>query len=397
MFKLDYTLPDDMVYKIAETGDEIEQALRILHDGYVEKNLMDPSEHKIRITKYHFLPTSTILIGKKGDEVVATMSVIRDSQFKLPTDACWDLSPLRNQNLKIVEVSSLAIKKAYQKTSGVLLFPLCKYMYEYVSRFAKADILAITTHPQVRDFYSAILLFDQVEEGKVTNYDFVKGAKGIAQFLDLRTAGYRYREVYEHQPASKNMYQYFVLHEIKNFKFPNRKYNVVSDPVWTPEMMKHFIKCCPDIFLSLSIQEKMFLRETFFFDDYKNIIGHQESTIESQRKNIRFPVHCPSRVVINDRINVAITEEASRYGLKINNGLELQVGEEIKMRVEVGPNKMADLKGRIVWSNKKWAGISLLESSSQWHDFIDHMENIICKDSGTGVLRIDSTGTKIIE
>ena len=100
----DFRLPDGIVFKPAENQAEIEAALEILHDSYVDQNLMNPQKGNIRITKYHILPTTSILVVKLRGEVIGTMSIIMDSAFGLPLEELWGLDHLRKKYSRLCEV-----------------------------------------------------------------------------------------------------------------------------------------------------------------------------------------------------------------------------------------------------------------------------------------------------
>ena len=67
-------LPKNLIFKIAETQQELEGAFALLHDSYVDVGLMTPDLSGMRVTAYHTLPSSTTLIGKIGKEIVANIS-----------------------------------------------------------------------------------------------------------------------------------------------------------------------------------------------------------------------------------------------------------------------------------------------------------------------------------
>ena len=118
MFEVDYNLPKELVLKQADTEDEIQQALKLVHDSYVELNYMDPKESELRFSKFHALPTTVILVAKFDDVVVGTISIIPDSSLGLPVDTTWDLGKYRRKGKLIAEISSLAIKKGLYLKCG---------------------------------------------------------------------------------------------------------------------------------------------------------------------------------------------------------------------------------------------------------------------------------------
>lgn len=85
------------IFKLAETRDELEQAFRVLHDAYVGQGYMDPHPSGLRVTKYHALPTTAVLITKdlRTNEVVATVSIVRNTALGLPLDSVFPINDIK--------------------------------------------------------------------------------------------------------------------------------------------------------------------------------------------------------------------------------------------------------------------------------------------------------------
>jgi hypothetical protein len=64
-----------LIFKVAETEEEVRSALSILHDSYVEVGLMNEEPTRLRLTKVHKEPTSIILIAKLQEQVVGTVTI----------------------------------------------------------------------------------------------------------------------------------------------------------------------------------------------------------------------------------------------------------------------------------------------------------------------------------
>ena len=71
-FKVRLENPDNIIFKLAETEEELRSALDLLHDSYVATGLMDPHYSGMRATVYHALPTTSTLIAKKN-KVIAPL------------------------------------------------------------------------------------------------------------------------------------------------------------------------------------------------------------------------------------------------------------------------------------------------------------------------------------
>lgn len=208
-----------MHFKLAETKEELEAAFALVYQEYVETGIVPPNQVGLRITKYHALPGTAVLIGKWEDEIVCTLSIINDSPMGLPVDSDWDIDFLRKNSTRMAEVSALAIRRGLQGRRGKILLPLCKFMYEYCV-LAGIDVLVISTRESVKDFYRAIMLFEVIGSGKPVRYGFANGTPAVAQFLDLRTAPDRFRKVYSARSDKYDLYRFFAEMKFSNFELP---------------------------------------------------------------------------------------------------------------------------------------------------------------------------------
>jgi hypothetical protein len=83
-----------LVLKIADTKEELEACFKLLHDAYVSSGFMTPDPSGMRVTIYHALPTTTTLCAKMDDQVIGTLSLIRESANEFLTSAKSASSPV---------------------------------------------------------------------------------------------------------------------------------------------------------------------------------------------------------------------------------------------------------------------------------------------------------------
>lgn len=221
-FQIEYDLPSDIVFKLAETRDEVEQSLKLVHDSYVELGYIQKSVDSLYLNKFQRHPNSTILIIKQGPEVIGTMTILPDGPFDLPAEATWNLEEKRKGRL-IAEVSALAIKKNVSLKQGRLLLPFCKYMYHFCQNYLGLDGLVAVTSEHVAPFYTDILLFDPVGDSKPKRHSFASKNRSLCFFIEMgeKTENLG-RKIYQHKPLSRNFYQYFFEYETSNFHFPEK-------------------------------------------------------------------------------------------------------------------------------------------------------------------------------
>ena len=145
-----------LVLKIAETKEELEACFKLLHDAYVSSGFMTPDPSGMRVTIYHALPTTTTLCAKFDDQVVGTLSLIRESAIGFPLQRIFDLTGVREKEGNIAEVSALAVHPRYRRTGGTILFPLMKFMYEYCTTFFDTRHLVIAVNPRHIDLSTSV-------------------------------------------------------------------------------------------------------------------------------------------------------------------------------------------------------------------------------------------------
>jgi hypothetical protein len=201
-----------MIFRPARTRDEAEQAFRLLHDAYVDAGFMVPCASRMRVTPFHRMPGTALLVATREDRVRGTVTVIPDGAGGLPMDEAFDLSGLRNGR-RLVEISSLVAP------TSRLLFPLLKYMYEFCT-WRRTDVLAIAVHPERARFFRAVMGFrDLPKSAVVEHYEFANGAPAAGLYLDLAEWQAEGRRRYGDSPSPKTSFHYFAHRQIAGFEF----------------------------------------------------------------------------------------------------------------------------------------------------------------------------------
>ena len=272
MIRCDAAPSPKLVLKLAETREELEACFRILHDAYVQAGLMHPDPSGLRVTVYHALPTTSTLLAKYGDEVVGTLSLVRESALGFPLQKIFEIDAVRAAGGSIAEVSSLAVKRSFQARGGIILFPLMKFMYEYATRCFDTRHLVIAVNPRHIPMYESLLFFERLRQGPAVSYDFVNGKAAIGAHLDLKAAPERYRRCYDHKPPEKNLYRYFTQIRLPNIVFPDKRFFTTNDPVMTPELIDHFFNRRTQVFARLDDRQKALLHTIYDTPEYARVL-----------------------------------------------------------------------------------------------------------------------------
>ena len=172
------------ICKIATEREEVLGALGLVHQEYVRSSLSLENQSGIRVTRYHLLNTTEILVGLVGGEVACTLSVVRDSRFGLPMEAIYGREVCQRRGLgkRIAEVSCLADRRSdTDRTVNVMFRVMALTAQMAVAR--DIDELLIAVHPRHGRFYERFLGFQGI--GDLRYYSSVCGNPAVAMVLDL--------------------------------------------------------------------------------------------------------------------------------------------------------------------------------------------------------------------
>ena len=374
-----------LVLKIAETKEELEACFKLLHDAYVGSGFMRPHPSGMRVTIYHALPTTTTLCAKFDNEVVGTISLIRESVFGFPLQSIFDLHAIREKKGRIAEVSALAVHPKFRRTGGFILFPLMKFMYEYCTNFFDTRHLVIAVNPNQIEMYESLLFFERLTENLVEKYDFVNGAPAVGASLDLDLAPEILKQVYGKKPRRKNLYLHFVHTMLPNIVMPGRRYFTTNDPVMTPDLLDYFFNQRTQTFQHLSEKDKGLLHPIYNLTEYQQVLPTYSSAPKleaDQRLHQRYSLKCPGS------FTVTRPEKTDIYSLRVvelsDGGFLAHAKEPIPMNVwgeaeiRLGHEEKSITKAMVIHDNHKDSqgiyGFKLIESDLPWQKLIGALE-----------------------
>jgi len=151
--------PKELVIKYATTRDEFEAAFRLVHDLYAMCGFVEPHESGIRARVFEALLSTAVIVAKLGERVIATISVIVDSEFGLPMEEAYagELAALRDQARVPAEVSGLAVDLEY-RNAGIFV-RMSKLVLAYALSAGVTDLCVAIT-PAFASLFSHIMLFE---------------------------------------------------------------------------------------------------------------------------------------------------------------------------------------------------------------------------------------------
>ncbi|NUM89373.1 MAG: hypothetical protein HUU37_09235 [Bdellovibrionales bacterium] len=340
-FRLDPKLFQGMLVKRAETLQEFEGAFRLLHDNYVQSGFSTPRPSGLRLIPHHLLPSTSVLIVRQDEQVIGTVTLVRDCPLGLPMEKVWDLSRYRSHGTRLAEITCLAVDPSCRRSARIL-FPLLKYIYEYAWRFFGVDMFAIVIHPKDIPFYENLLSFNKVPAPVVPDY---LGAPAIAMHLDLRGAR-----------LAGEIGRYFSDMKLEEFIWPSREKPFLLDgPAMPAEIVRHFARLEPQMLRDLGQG-----RLDRFLAPFP---GHRRAT--------RFPVELAVEVAGEH----GIVKNLSRFGLRLAKApTDAAAGDPLEIRVLIPDESPLAVRGTLAWSSpKRGAGIRI-ESQEDWIRFVALIE-----------------------
>ncbi len=229
-----------IVFKIADTREELEAAYRLVHDVYVREGYTDPHSSGLRVNLRYALPTTATVIGKLDGTVVITLTAIGDSPLGLPMDMIFseELYRFRCQGRYLVEVGALASHPEFRRREQALALFADKAIVLYSIRNLGADDMVIAVNPKHEWVYRHLLLFETISRG-VKRYRYVNDAPAIAMRLDLTRCLERWHRAYLGRPTRRNFYEFCVKEPTDQVQLPP---GPEPHNVWDEELFAYFFE-----------------------------------------------------------------------------------------------------------------------------------------------------------
>ncbi|MCC6493264.1 MAG: long-chain N-acyl amino acid synthase [Pirellulales bacterium] len=178
------TLCPDVMIKVAANRREREGAFGLIYRSYLRAKLCRPNPTGMRITPYHLLESTDVIIAQLRGETISTLSLVRDGELGLPLEQIYPevVRERRQAGLRLAEVSSLADRREEPARFFGLFCELSRLMVQ-MAHAEGVDQLLIAVHPRHARMYCRAMGFEQV--GGNRDYPAVNGNPAVALQLDL--------------------------------------------------------------------------------------------------------------------------------------------------------------------------------------------------------------------
>jgi len=189
-------IPLTIQYKIAATRSEREAAFRLVHSSYLRAGLSHANPYGMRVTPYHLLDSTDVLLACYQGETILTMTLVGDGRLGLPMESIYreELAARRALDRALAEVSCLADRRLSLREFCPVFIGLSQLCAQY-ARHQGYDDLVIAVHPKHARFYRRLFGFESL--GPLRTYPTVRNRPAVALYLDLVALRERHPQAYQ--------------------------------------------------------------------------------------------------------------------------------------------------------------------------------------------------------
>lgn len=203
---------------VAWSPDEVKSALGLVYQAYHREGLIAPNRYEMRVTPFHLLGTTEVLVAKSQGEIACTLTLVRDGKLGLPMESVFgsEVAIRRELGVRCAEATCLADRRANPERSFPLVSKLMSFIIQCAA-YRGVDELLIAVHPRHAPFYEKYLGFDLINDVE-QRYEAVCDNPAVALSLDIQrlqmSATPAYRRVFgkpfsndrfHRQPLSANL------------------------------------------------------------------------------------------------------------------------------------------------------------------------------------------------
>ncbi len=176
--------PRRLEITLARSLDDLLGSFKILYQAYVRAGLVNENPHELRLTPFHLLQSTEVVIAKLGETVTSTITMVSDSPAGLPMDDMYheELEAIRQLGTGLAEIGCLADRRQ-SPIRFVKVFGELARLAVQVASNRGIGALVVATHPRHAGFYTRSFGFEQF--GGVKGCPYVKGNPAVAMILNF--------------------------------------------------------------------------------------------------------------------------------------------------------------------------------------------------------------------
>jgi len=185
-----------IIQKIAQTRQEREAAFSLIYKSYLRAGLCEPNQFGLRISPYQLSPSSEMFITVSDGEVVATVSLVIDSDMGLPMELVYpeQVNEARQNGYLMGEISCLADRRKDHRRIIQNLCELTGLLVQY-ARFQRLDGVMLVSHPKHARFYKRYMGYESI--GPIRPYEEVQNQLAEPLRFDFANIGSASEQLYQ--------------------------------------------------------------------------------------------------------------------------------------------------------------------------------------------------------
>ncbi len=357
---------EGIILKIAETETELRQAFNLVYEEYKKRKVIGDCDIGLRITKYNMLPSTTIFIAVKDDEVIGTVSLILDTSIGLPADKITNLKQMRKSGHRIAEISALAVKQKYKKKTNFLFMSLTTLCNRFAHEIVGCRYIVAVVNKAYGYVYSDMFLFKDMKTSRKNSYH-INDENAQAYVLNNRNYPENFKEVYNKKKDSQNLYKILVepVWE-KNIDIKESAFFLATKHAEKINNIIKILKENKEFFRNILNDIELQMVKQFYVSD--NLLPNSgRNFFKSERDSTRVMTNMPLKI-FNDQKKIikGICYDVSAEGLCFLVEDELDESKELNLVIQLNKKFTVSIGAKIMWTNKNRVGVIVISNNLQW-------------------------------
>jgi len=176
--------PRRLEISLASSLSDLLGSFKILYQAYIRAGLVNENKQQVRLTPFHLLPSTEVVIAKLEETVTSTLTMVSDSPAGLPMDNMYheELKGIRQSSIRLAEIGCLADRRQ-SPVRFVKVFGELARLAVQVASSRGIGALVVATHPRHAGFYTRSFGFEQF--GGIKGCPYVKGNPAVAMILNF--------------------------------------------------------------------------------------------------------------------------------------------------------------------------------------------------------------------
>ncbi len=364
---------DDIIFKIANTQEELEAAFRLTYKVYLSENLILSNSSQMTLNKIHSLPTTKVLIAVRDSKVISAMTLSLESSIQSLCEVHFDVNVLRKNSLRFLEVSGFVVDPSCDVEFQSLLYPFCKLGIELNKLFFKADYIITALSAEDFDFWHAQFFLEKLTE-KVERHEDIRNKSDVCAYVDITDFETKFARKY----SKNNIYKYIFADEDTRFQIPNVT-EIVREK-YSASLLDYFFNQNSNLFATMSSFESRTLQKIYEGAKYDEVLPQITSKVsfENQRNAKRYHAHLTGNLRLEKAESSFVSvKTVSLLGLGAVCDHKLLASSTYEMTIDIGETDKIVLLVSPVWTGRdNTYGFSIRRNNPEWISFIESFYKI---------------------